>query len=82
MKAFDKIRETVMDPTFSRGAQTATVVGATLCMTGLFIYCVGYRNGATQALSAIDRGFKAADPEMYEKLLEKATYLVKTGAIK
>lgn len=82
MKAFDKIRKTVTDPTFSRGVQTTYIVGCCVIIGGALLYIRGYFKGGTDALSAIDKGFKAADPEMYEKLLEKATYLVETGAIK
>lgn len=82
MKAMDKIRETVNDPAFYRGAQTAALVGCGVIFGGSLLYIRGYFKGSTEALSAIDRGFKAADPEAYSKLLEKATYLVKTGAIK
>lgn len=82
MKAFDKIMETVVDPKFIRGAQTVLVVGATAITAGIVVYVKGYIKGSVDACACVDAGFRAADPEAYKKLVEKANTLIEAGVIR
>lgn len=81
MKMFNKVKETVEDPKFIQGAKTALSVGTIVVTTGIIVYAKGYFKGGMDALSAIDYGFKKADPEAYGKLLEKTKALVESGVI-
>lgn len=81
MKAFDKIKETVEDPKFIQGVQTGAFIVGSTAILAIGVYSFGYLKGAGNACACIDKGFKAADPEAYAKLLEKTNALVKAGVI-
>lgn len=81
MKMFNNVKETVKNPEFVQGAKAALLVGTGFAITAVIVYTKGYFKGATDALSAIDYGFKTADPETYIKLLDKTKALVESGVI-